>query len=73
MTTLQMIIVTGGYDGSQDVASTEVMDYSGEQDLKIAIGQLPKDTLSSPNPISFPSIAYTRRHGMEQSWRASLC
>ena len=35
MTTLQMIIVTGGYDGSQDVASTEVMDYSGEKILKL--------------------------------------
>ena len=37
MTTLQMIIVTGGYDGSQDVASTEVMDYSGEKILKLQL------------------------------------
>ena len=41
MTTLQMIIVTGGYDGSQDVSSTEVMDYSGEKILKL---QSDKDT-----------------------------
>ena len=32
-----MIIVTGGYDGSQDVASTEVMDYSGEKILKLQL------------------------------------
>ena len=31
-----MMIVTGGYDGSQDVASTEVMDFSG-QNFKKAI------------------------------------
>ena len=37
MTTLQMMIVTGGYDGSQDVASTEVMDYSGEKILKLQL------------------------------------
>ena len=31
MCCIQMIIVTGGYDGSQDVASTEVMNFSGEK------------------------------------------
>ena len=30
MCSIQMMIVTGGYDGSQDVASTEVINFSGE-------------------------------------------
>ena len=52
-----MIIVTGGYDGSQDVASTEVMDYSGEKILRMPFGnglrtsQFPcLDQFSLPSP-----------------------
>ena len=33
MCCIQMMIVTGGYDGSQDVASTEVINLSGEKYL----------------------------------------
>ena len=32
MCCIQMMIVTGGYDGSQDVASTEVIDFSGQEE-----------------------------------------
>ena len=32
MCCIQMMIVAGGYDGSQDVASTEVIDFSGQEE-----------------------------------------
>jgi len=36
-----MMIVTGGYDGSQDVASTEVMDFSDGEMVWRKVGELP--------------------------------
>ena len=69
MSCIQMMIVTGGYDGSQDVASTEVINFSGEKRKKYLTSQEQEVINFSGEKEKYLT---SQEQGGEMEWRQVL-